>query len=78
MTKPPPTFASHYADIATLKIPDHWSAEQALAVWEFLDNIAGSIWDLYELQLIELIQSERCENNSDQLDLFDSNDPVPF
>jgi hypothetical protein len=47
-------------------------------VWEFLDSIAGIVWDRYELQLIELIQSERCEEHLNQLDLFDPDDPLPF
>jgi len=42
------------------------------------DNIAGSVWDRYEFQLIELIQSERCEEDPNQLDLFDPDDPNPF
>jgi len=61
MNKSPPGLASHYATISSLQIPQYWSGEQALAVWEFLDSIAGIVWDRYELQLIELIQSERCE-----------------
>ena len=78
MNKSPPGLASHYASISTLQIPQHWSDKQALAVWDLLDNIAGSVWDRYEFQLIELIQSERCEEDPNQLDLFDPDDPIPF
>jgi hypothetical protein len=78
MNKSPPGLASHYATISSLHIPQYWSGEQALAVWEFLDSIAGIVWDRYELQLIELIQSERCEEHLNQLDLFDPDDPLPF
>ena len=78
MNKSPPGLASHYARISTLQIPQHWSDKQALAVWDLLDNIAGSVWDRYEFQLIELIQSERCEEDPNQLDLFDPDDPIPF
>ena len=78
MNKPPPGIASHYATMTTLQIPQHWSGEQALAAWELLDNIAAIVWARYELQLIELIQSERCEEDPDQLDLFDPDDPIPF
>ena len=74
MSKSSPGIACAYAAMTTLQIPDHWSAEQALAVWELLDDIAGIVWDRYELQLIELIQSELCEGESDQLDLFDPDD----
>ena len=78
MNESSPGLAAHYTDMGTLQIPDYWSAEQAMAVWELLDDIAGMIWDRYELQLIEMIQSERCEEESDQLDLLDPDDPIPF
>jgi len=78
MNKLPPGLASRYADMSNLRIPQHWSGEQALAVWEFLDSIAGIVWDRYELQLIELIQSERCEEDPSQLDLLDPDDPIAF
>ena len=78
MDKSPPGIASHYAAMTTLQIPQYWSSEQALAVWECLDSIAAIVWDRYELQFIELIQSERCEENPNQLDLFDPDDPLPF
>ena len=78
MNKSPPGLAPHYFAIITLQIPQYWSGEQALAVWELLDNIAGIVRDCYELQLIELIQSERCQQDSNQLDLFDPDDPIPF
>lgn len=78
MNESPPGLAAHYANRGTLQIPDYWSAEQALAAWELMDDITGMIWDCYELQLIELIQADRCEHDSDQLDLFDPDDPIPF
>ncbi len=58
-------------------IPDYWSAEQALAVYEFLSNLEQQIWDRYELQLYELLRPE-LDVDIDQLDLFDFNDEIPF
>ena len=58
-------------------IPDYWSAEQALAVYEFLSNLEQQIWNLYELQLYELLRPE-LDVDIDQLDLFDFNDEIPF
>ena len=66
-----------YLPISTLTIPQHWSAEQAMSVWEFLDEVARCVWDRYELQLVELIKTELGQESSDQLDLFDPNDDLP-
>ena len=32
-------------------IPDYWTAEQALAVYDFIDAIRDEIWSRYEIQL---------------------------
>ena len=78
MSKTPPDIASAYATMTTIQIPNHWSAEQALAVWELLDELARCVWDRYELQLIELIQADHCEQDTDQHDLFGPDDEIPF
>ncbi len=39
-------------------IPDHWTAREALAVYEFIDGIRDEIWDRYGLQLQELMQDD--------------------
>ncbi len=58
-------------------IPDYWSADQALAVYDFLFELQQQIWDRYELQLYELLRPDLEENDTDQLDLF-FNDDIPF
>ena len=58
-------------------IPDYWSAEQALAVYEFILDMQQQIWDRYELQLYELLRPDLDESDADQLDLF-FNDEIPF
>jgi hypothetical protein len=40
-------------------IPDHWSPQEALAVYEFIDEIRDAIWNRYQLPLIELMREER-------------------
>lgn len=42
-----------------LRIPDHWTPEQALAVYELIDEIRDAIWSRYQISLIELMQQER-------------------
>jgi len=78
MSKTPPGIASTYAAMTTIQIPNHWSAEQALAVWELIDEIARRVWDRYELPLFELLRPDLEEQEHSQLDLFDPDDNIPF
>ena len=72
--------ASAYAAMTTVQIPDHWSPEQALAVWELLDAVTRRVWERYEVQLVELIETDLDLDQGDdpQLDLFDPDDTIPF
>ncbi len=78
MNKTPPGIASAYDAVSTLQVPQHWSPEQALAVYDFLNELAQCIWDRYELQLLELIRPDLDERDTSQLDLFEPNDNIPF
>jgi hypothetical protein len=63
-------------------IPDDWSPEQALAVYEFLDELRDRVWDLYHEPITEQLKAERRiqEQNDDQLELplYPFNDEIPF
>ncbi len=59
-------------------IPDYWSAEQALAIYEFLNDIQEQIWKQYDLQIIELLRPDPDEVDDDQLDLFELDDEIEF
>ncbi len=59
-------------------IHDDWSAQQALAVYEFISDLQQFIWDRYELQLCELLRPDLEGLDDDQLDLFDPDDEIPF
>ncbi len=59
-------------------IPDYWSPDQALAVYEFISDLEQQIWDRYELQLYELLRPDFEEVDTNQLDLFEFNDEIPF
>ena len=65
-------------ELFTLNLPDHWSPEQALAVFELLNDLTESIWIRYEIPLIELLTDELDQDITSQHDLFDFNDPIPF
>ena len=43
----------------TVEIPLTWTAEQALAVWEMLDDLREKIWARYSCQLQELLAEQR-------------------
>jgi hypothetical protein len=63
---------------STLEIPDHWTPEQALAVFELLKDLTDAIWNRYELTLIDTLAAELSQDDTSQLDLFDFDDSVPF
>ena len=54
------TMPDHLRPI-TIEIPVTWTAEQALAVWEMLDQLREKIWVRYGCQLQDLLAEEqRC------------------
>ena len=62
----------------TLPLPDHWTPEQALIVYELLNDLAEAIWKRYEIPLIELLTSDLDQNNASPHDPLDFDDPIPF
>jgi hypothetical protein len=68
------TLASRF----TLQLPDYWTPEQALAVYDLLNNLAEAVWNRYEIPLIELLAPELDPDYAAQPDLFDCEDPIPF
>jgi hypothetical protein len=43
----------------TMPIPEHWSAREALAVYEFVDELRELIWIRYGPELQALLQAEQ-------------------
>ena len=39
------------AKMRSLNIPDYWTGDEALVVFEFIDEIRDQIWDHYSLQI---------------------------
>ena len=78
MNKPTPEYPR--IDLKPFEIPQHWSPQQALAVFDFLEQIAGLVWDQYQQPLIELLRPDLNPEPepSDRLDLFDFDDDIPF
>jgi len=62
-----------------LTIPDCWSPEQALAVYDFLDELRERVWDRYGEQITERMRLEyEQQQQSAQFELFPFNDEIPF
>lgn len=63
-----------------IKIPHYWSAEQATAVFEFVDNIREQILAHYLLQIREYVRDERCAEFEPDYDpdFFIDDDELPF
>jgi hypothetical protein len=60
-------------------IPDNWSPEQALAVYEFLDELRERMWDCYGEHIIEKMRLEYEEQQRcAQLELLPFDDELPF
>ncbi len=53
------------------QIPNDWTPEQALTIYEFIDELRDAIWHRYDLQLIELMREDRVTS-------FDTKEDVTF
>jgi hypothetical protein len=52
----------------TVEIPVTWTAEQALAVYEILDELRQKVWTRYSCQLQELLAEQQSYLNLDSGD----------
>jgi hypothetical protein len=64
--------------IASL-IPDDWSPEEALAVYQFLQTLSERIWERYHDEVVAFLQADRMTYRPEdpQRDL-PFNDDIPF
>jgi hypothetical protein len=61
-----------------LPVPEHWSPQQALAVFALLNELTEAIWRRYAAELLPLIDPLLNTDTDPQLDLFDPDDALPF
>ncbi len=62
--------------MAFFDIPEHWSTEQALAIYEFIAQLQDQIWEYYEDPLVEAIRRDIADDlHNEPVDL---NDEIPF
>ncbi len=62
----------------SLELPDDWTPQQALAVFELLNELTDTLWNRYSIAITELLAGELCQDDTSQLDLFDFDDSLHF
>lgn len=62
----------------TVRIAPAWSPEQALAVYEVLDDLMDSIWRQYGLEIVQACKNERTTNAQHFRAAYVDADDVPF
>lgn len=63
------------------KLPTDWSAQQAFAVLDFLDELYRAIWDHYEDGIVEIIVAQQRAPDGLDSDAARANDgdhDIPF
>jgi hypothetical protein len=56
-------------------VPAYWTSEQALAVYELLDELRALIWAHYETELIDELREIQTPSSSDPSDTPDDDPP---
>ena len=52
-------FTRHRMAAGSITLPTHWSPEQAVAVFEILDDLREHVWARYGLQIQQVLRDER-------------------
>jgi len=65
MSAPPPSPLPAHLRPVDVEIPATWTPEQALAVFELLDDIKEKIWALYSCRLQDLLQEQQQSSRAD-------------
>ncbi len=52
-------FKRHRVAAGSITLPAHWSPEQAVAVFEILDELHQQVWARYGLQIQQVLRDER-------------------
>ena len=67
-------FTRHREAAGSITLPTHWSPEQAVAVFEILDELRAHVWARYGLQIQQVLRDERSAADHISIDEAD----VPF
>lgn len=52
-------FTQHRVAAGSITLPTHWSPEQAVAVFEILDELREHVWARYGLQIQQALRDDR-------------------
>ena len=52
-------FTRHRVAAGSITLPTHWSPEQAVAVFEILDELREHVWACYGLQIQQVVRDDR-------------------
>ena len=52
-------FTQHRVADSSITLPTHWSPEQAVAVFEILDELREHVWARYGVQIQQVLRDER-------------------
>jgi hypothetical protein len=52
-------FTRHRVAAGSITLPTHWSPEQAVAVFEILDELREHVWARYGVQIQQVLRDER-------------------
>ena len=58
-------------------LPTYWTPEQALAVFEILDELRDQLWDLYGPQIQQAMREDQCTTSAKPSGALDQRD-LPF
>ena len=64
----PPEQRPAYRRPITVEIPATWTPEQALAVYELLDELRERIWEIYDFRLQDLLREQQQSPGPDDRD----------
>ena len=71
-------FTQHRVADSSITLPTHWSPEQAVAVFEILDNLREHVWARYGLQIQQVLRDERSKASPAAHDIDIDESDVPF
>ena len=73
----PAATARPHIEAVPIRMPTDWSPDQAVAVFEILDELRERVWDLYGQRIQQLLREQRCTTVSTAADKIDEAD-APF
>lgn len=59
-----------------LAIPTYWTPEQAIAIFELVDDLRETIWSIYQTNLQDLTRQQRQSPAIEPIEI--DNDDLPF